>query len=201
MKTYTFEGKNKEEAKNKALSELNTTEDNLIIKILEEKQGLLKKNVKIEVINVNDLIDYLKDSIKEITDLMKIKVNLEVRRRENNINITIFSNNNSILIGKNGKNIQAFQNIIRQMIPNKINEEYKIIIDVENYKERKIHNIERIAKQVAKEVASTKLESKLESMNSFERRAVHNILANNKYVYTESFGEEPNRFVIIKPKK
>lgn len=201
MKTYTFEGKNKEEAKNKALSELNTTEDNLIIKILEEKQGLLKKNVKIEVINVNDLIDYLKDSIKEITDLMKIKVNLEVRRRENNINITIFSNNNSILIGKNGKNIQAFQNIIRQMIPNKINEEYKIIIDVENYKERKIHNIERIAKQVAKEVASTKLESKLESMNSFERRAVHNILANNKYVYTESFGEEPNRYVIIKPKK
>lgn len=201
MKTYTFEGRNKEEAKNKALSELNTTEDNLIIKILEEKQGLLKKNVKIEVINVNDLIDYLKDSIKEITDLMKIKVNLEVRRRENNINITIFSNNNSILIGKNGKNIQAFQNIIRQMIPNKINEEYKIIIDVENYKERKIHNIERIAKQVAKEVASTKLESKLESMNSFERRAVHNILANNKYVYTESFGEEPNRFVIIKPKK
>lgn len=201
MKTYTFEGRNKEEAKNKALSELNTTEDNLIIKILEEKQGLLKKNVKIEVINVNDLIDYLKDSIKEITDLMKIKVNLEVRRRENNINITIFSNNNSILIGKNGKNIQAFQNIIRQMIPNKINEEYKIIIDVENYKERKIHNIERIAKQVAKEVASTKLESKLESMNSFERRAVHNILANNKYVYTESFGEEPNRYVIIKPKK
>ena len=201
MKTYTFEGKNKEEAKNKALSELNTTEDNLIIKILEEKQGLLKKNVKIEVINVNDLIDYLKDSIKEITDLMKIKVNLEVRRRENNINITIFSNNNSILIGKNGKNIQAFQNIIRKMIPNKINEEYKIIIDVENYKERKIHNIERIAKQVAKEVASTKLESKLESMNSFERRAVHNILANNKYVYTESFGEEPNRYVIIKPKK
>lgn len=201
MKTYTFEGKNKEEAKNKALSELNTTEDNLIIKILEEKQGLLKKNVKIEVINVNDLIDYLKDSIKEITDLMKIKVNLEVRRRENNINITIFSNNNSILIGKNGKNIQAFQNIIRQMIPNKINEEYKIIIDVENYKERKIHNIERIAKQVAKEVAFTKLESKLESMNSFERRAVHNILANNKYVYTESFGEEPNRYVIIKPKK
>ena len=47
----------------------------------------------------------------------------------------------------------------------------------------------------------TKVESKLESMNSYERRAVHNILANNKYVYTESYGIEPNRYVVIKPKK
>ena len=66
MKKYTFEGKTIEEAKNKAISELNTTEDNLIIKVLSEKQGLIKKVVKIEVINVNDVIAYLKDSIKEI---------------------------------------------------------------------------------------------------------------------------------------
>lgn len=201
MKKYTFEGKTIEEAKNKAISELNTTEDNLIIKVLSEKQGLLKKVVKIEVINVNDVIAYLKDSIKEITNLMNIEANLEVKRRDKNINITIFSNNNSILIGKNGKTISSFQNIIRQIISKEINDEYKIIIDVENYKERKLHTIEKIAKQVAREVAKTKVESKLESMNSYERRAVHNVLANNKYVYTESIGEEPNRCVVIKPKE
>lgn len=201
MKSYTFEGKNIEEATNKAILELNTAEDNLIIKVLESKQGLLKKVVKIEVISINELIDYLKDCIKEITSLMNIQTNLEVRRRQNNINVTLFSDNNSILIGKNGKTLEAFQNILRQMIPNDINEKYKITIDIENYKERKIHNIERIAKQVAKEVKDTQVESKLDSMNSFERRAVHNILANNKYVYTESAGEEPNRYVIIKPKE
>lgn len=201
MKKYTFEGKTIEEAKNKAISELNTTEDNLIIKVLSEKQGLLKKIAKIEVIKINDIINYLKDSIKEITSLMNIEANLEVKRRDKNINITIFSNNNSILIGKNGKTIGALQNIIRQIVSQEINDEYKIIIDVENYKERKLHTIEKIAKQVAREVAKTKVESKLESMNSYERRAVHNILANNKYVYTESIGEEPNRCVVIKPKE
>ena len=201
MKKYTFEGKTIEEAKNKAISELNTTEDNLIIKVLSEKQGLLKKIAKIEVIKINDIINYLKDNIKEITSLMNIEANLEVKRRDKNINITIFSNNNSILIGKNGKTIAALQNIIRQIVSQEINDEYKIIIDVENYKERKLHTIEKIAKQVAREVAKTKVESKLESMNSYERRAVHNILANNKYVYTESIGEEPNRCVVIKPKE
>lgn len=202
MKKYLFEGKNLEDATNKALNELNVTEDNLIIKIIESKQGILKKIVKIEVIDINDVINYLKETIKEITSLMNIdNVNLEVRRRENNINITIFSDQNSILIGKNGKTIGALQNIIRQILSAEINEKYKIIIDVENYKEKKLHTIEKIAKKVAREVAMTKVESKLESMNSYERRAVHNILANNKYVYTESYGIEPNRYVVIKPKE
>ncbi|MEE3343492.1 MAG: RNA-binding cell elongation regulator Jag/EloR [Bacilli bacterium] len=201
MKTYTFEGKTYEEALEKAIEELKTTEENLIIKILENKQGLLKKIVKIEVIDLNDVIDYLKDSIKEITELMNIKVNLEVRRREDTISITLFSDNNSILIGKNGKNIQAFQNIIRQMVPNSINEKYKIIIDVENYKEKRLITIERLAKKVAREVKNTKVEAKLDPMNSYERRIVHNVLTNNKFVFTESEGEEPNRYVVIKPKE
>ena len=201
MKTYIYEGKNYEEALEKALTELNTEEDNIVTNILESKQGLLKKLVKIEVIEINDIIDYLKESIKEITELMGIKVNLEVRRRENTITFTMFSDNNSILIGKNGRTIQSFQNILRQMVDQKINEKYKIIIDVENYKEKKLITIERLAKKVAREVKKTKIETKLDPMNSYERRAVHNVLSNNKYVYTESEGEEPNRYVVIKPKE
>ena len=54
MKKYNYEGKTKEEAIEKALKELNLLEENAIIKILEEKNGLLKKSVKIEVIDVNN---------------------------------------------------------------------------------------------------------------------------------------------------
>ena len=201
MKTYTFEGKTYEEAVSKALEELKTAEENLIINVLESKQGLLKKIVKIEVIDINDVIDYLKESVKEITELMNIKVNLEVRRREDTITITLFSDNNSILIGKNGKNLQAFQNIIRQIVPNTINEKYKIIIDIENYKEKRLMTIERLAKKVAREVKNTKVATNLDPMNSYERRIVHSVLTNNKFVYTESEGEEPNRYVVIKPKE
>jgi len=202
MNKYVYEGKTKEEALEKALTELKITEENAIINILEEKNGLLKKSVKIEVVNINELIDYIKDTLTEIISLMNLEANLEVRRRDNNITLTIFSNNNSILIGKNGKNLTSLQTIIRQIVNSNVNNSnLQIILDVENYKEKRISHLERMAKQVAKEVKYSKVETKLDPMNSYERRAIHNALSKNKYVYTESVGEEPNRCIVIKPKE
>ena len=201
MKKNIYEAKTKEDAINKALEDLNTTEENLIIKVLEEKQGLLKKIVKIEVVKVNDLIDYLKECVSNILKLMNIEANLEVRRREKNIELKIFSNNNSILIGKDGKNLDSLQNILRQILISNVDCDYRLNLDIENYKEKRITNLEIMAKKVAKEVKYTKVEAKLDRMNSYERRIIHNTLSNNKYVYTESTGIEPNRYVVIKPKE
>lgn len=201
MKTYIYEAKTLEEAINKALTELNITEDNLIIKNQEEKQGLLKKSAKIEVINTNDLVNHLKECLTTIMNLMNINSNLEVRRREKNIEIKIFSDQNSILIGKDGRNLESLQNILRQILLKESVTDYKIILDIENYKEKKVSHLERTVRQIAREVAKTKVEAKLDRMNSYERRIVHNALSKNKYVYTESIGEEPNRCVIIKPKE
>ena len=93
--------------------------------------------------------------------------------------------------------------IIRVSGVDSINEshDYKIILDIENYKEKKVSHLERTVKQIAREVAKIKVEAKLDRMNSYERRIVHNCLSKNKYVYTESIGEEPNRCVVIKPKE
>lgn len=201
MKKYIYDAKTYEEAKGKALIELGTEEKNIIINTLEEKQGLLKKNVKIEVIMINDVLSYLKDKINTILNLMNIDSKLEVRRNEESIEINIFSNHNSILIGKDGKILDSLQNIMRQILTKEISTDLKLIIDVENYKEHRITNIERTARKVAREVAKTRIEANLEPMNSYERRIVHNTLSKNKYVYTKSIGEEPNRYVVIKLKE
>ena len=76
MQKYIFDGKTKSEVIEKAIKELNTEEKNLIINVLEEKNTLLKKNVKIEVMTYNDIIDYLKELITEITKEMGLTVNL-----------------------------------------------------------------------------------------------------------------------------
>ena len=199
MKKYEFEAKTYEEAVNKAINELNTPQENLIIKILEEKNGLLKKSTKIEVIKHNDLVNYVKEVINDITSNMGIEANLEIRKRDNNLMIKIFSDHNAVLIGKNGYTIQALQNVIRQIVYNAVeNNNLLITLDVENYKEKRISNIERLAKRIAKEVLATKTEAKLDSMNSYERRIVHATLADNPHLTTESIGEEPNRCVVIK---
>ena len=148
MQKYIYEGKTKEEALEKAKLELNLTEKNMIVKVIEEKNTLLKKCVKIEVINYNDVIDYAKNYINEITKLMGLSVNLEVRRRDDSITFKLFSDHNAVLIGKSGYVIQALQTIIRQIVFNEINYNISIILDVENYKEKKIKNIEYLANNV-----------------------------------------------------
>ena len=90
---------------------------------------------------------------------------------------------------------------MRQILKKETASDLKLVLDVENYKEHRITNIERTARKIAREVAKTKVEANLEPMNSYERRVVHNTLSKNKYVYTESIGEEPNRYVAIKLKE
>lgn len=200
MNKYIYEGKNKDDAIQKALEELNEKIEDIIVNIMQEKSTLLKKSTTIEVIKYNDLIDYVKNTLGEILALMGIKVNFEIMRRDNILFVNLFSDNNSILIGKNGRNVKALQDIIKQILFNQTNNNINIIIDVENYKKNRAKHIEKLSKNIAREVAKTKIEVKMDSMNSYERRIVHNILSDNKYVYTESVGEEPNRCVVIKPK-
>ena len=201
MNTYTFEDKTIDEAKTKALKELNMNEENIIIINKTEKNGLLKKSASIELVTIDEIINYLKDSLNDILILMGLEANYEVRRRENRIEIKIFSDNNAILIGKNGRTMQSLQTILRFILKNHVNSDLSVMLDVENYKEKRNRNIEYLAKKIARDVSKTKVEAKLDNMNSYERRIVHNILSDNKYVYTVSEGEEPNRHVIIKPRE
>lgn len=201
MNKYYYEGKTKEQAIELALEDLKITEEDLIINKIEEKSNLLKKSVTIEVLNINEIITFIKETISEIIKRMSAEGNLEVRRREESISITIFSENNAILIGKNGKNVSALQLIIRQMVNSKLSKPLSIVIDVGNYKEKRARNIEYLAKKLAREAYKTKTEITMDSMNSYERRIVHSVLADDKYVYTESIGEEPNRKVVIKLKE
>jgi spoIIIJ-associated protein len=201
MDKYVYSGKTKEEVLEKALTELNVTEKDVYVKETEQKVGLFKnKRVDLEIIKKTDVIEELKNFIKNVTKLMGVEVNLEVKSREDNINITLYSDNNNILIGKGGRTIDALSMIAKQYIHNEIGTNFRFILDVGEYKAKQQKNIEYLAKKVAREVAKTKIEAKLDPMNSYERRLVHSILSDNDKVYTESTGEEPNRCVVIKPR-
>lgn len=201
MEKHTFEEKNIDLALEKAAYELGLTKENIIVNEIVEKNGLLKKSVTIEVLSLPEIIKYIKNSLLEILEQMNIKANLETRIRENTIEIKIFSDNNAILIGKNGKNMKALQIVLKQILKSQIKADIHILLDVENYKEKRIKSLEILARKTAREVAKTKVETKLDSMNSYERRIIHNALNDHKYVYTESEGEEPNRYIVIKPRE
>ena len=201
MKIYTYEGKNLEELTLQALKELNVKEDEMLTDVKEETVGLLrKKKYTLNVILKSDVLEYAKKLLKDIVEGMGIKdVIIESQRKENFIKLTLHSSDNSILIGRNGRTLSSLQNLIRSSVSNQTGIFVNIILDVENYKIKQEHNIERLAKRLAKEVLRTKEPIAMDSMNSYERRLVHNALANFKGISSDSEGEEPNRRIVIKP--
>ena len=74
-------------------------------------------------------------------------------------------------------------------------------LDASDYKDKQVSHLERLAKNIAREVRNTGREVVMDNMNSYERRIVHNVLTDFKGVMTISEGEEPNRHIIVKPKK
>ena len=201
MEKNKYVGKTKEEAINKAKLDLQETEENLIINILEEKKTLLNKKVEIEVIEKRKIKDYIKTLLTDILYTMGYQTEIEVKVKEEVPTYYIYSNNDALLIGKNGKNLEALRIYISQVLNKEIGTNYKFMLDVSDYKEKIDNNLKILARKLAKEVAATKIEVKMDSMNSYQRRIVHNELSKNKYVYTQSVGEEPNRAVIIKPRE
>lgn len=203
MEKHNYLGKTKEEAIKIAQEELQELEENLIIKEIEEiKGGIFKsKKVEIEVIEKREVVKYIKNFLIQLLKNMGLSVNIEVKNKDNIPKYIIFSDNDSILIGKNGKNLKALSLIANQHLNKELGVNFKFTLDVNEYKEKREKSLENLAKKLAKEVATTKIEVKMDSMNSYERRIIHNALTNNKHVYTESEGEEPNRYIVIKPKE
>lgn len=200
MEVYIYEGKNEELVLDKALTNLNVTESDILIKKEKVKSGLFKAdNYKFTVIKLEDIQNSIKKFLGDLLRLMDLDVKFESSLREKQVNIKMFSDNNAILIGKNGQTLSALTTIVKQYVYNQIGIYPYINLDVENYKDKQVMYLERLAKNIAREVRNTKQPVIMENMNSYERRIVHNVLTNFKGVITESEGEEPNRHVVVKP--
>jgi len=203
MEKHRYSGKTRKDAINKAQEDLQELEENLFINELSEtKGGLFKsKKIEIEVIERREVIQEIKDYIIKLLKNMGLISNIEIKNKQEVPKYIIYSDNDALLIGKNGKNLKALSTIVREYIMNIIGQPFKFVIDVNDYQEKREQSLIHLAKKTAREVATTKVEAKLDSMNSYERRIIHNALASSKKVYTESEGEEPNRCVVIKPKE
>ena len=203
MEKSIYIGKKKEDVLNLALYEMNINNEDIIFIEKEIKTGLFKtKKIELSIVKKTDIEEDLIEKIKNILNDMSIKViNVDTYYKNNTFYINLKTDNDSIVIGKNSKNLKALTSILIKYL--KINEldEFKFILDVSNYKKHKEKKLIFLAKTIAKEVLKTGVEVNLDPMNSYERRIVHNALSNFKNIVTESSGEEPNRYVVIKKRE
>ena len=106
-----------------------------------------------------------------------------------------------IIIGRRGQTMVSLQQIVRLIMAHKMDVKVPIVLDVENYKQRRCEGLRLLATRLAEQVKVRKTPFSMEPMPAFERRVVHIALADHPDVTTESTGFGESRKVVIIPKQ
>ena len=140
--------------------------------------------------------------LMDVTDRMGVKVDVYVDDSvENSLYIHMIGDTLGILIGRRGETLDALQYLTSLQV-NKGREGYiRVTLDTENYRAKREDSLRRLAQRMANRAQKTGRRVVLEPMNPYERRVLHTALQNHPAVTTHSEGEEPNRRVVIAPRK
>ena len=152
----------------------------------------------------DDLVD-MQDGVaatflKELTEKMGLDLTIQVQGNESCIYVDMAGKDSGTVIGKRGQTLDAIQ-YLTSLVVNKDKEKYlRVIIDAENYRQKRERTLEQLAVRLADKVIKTRKSVRLEPMNPYERKVIHATLQVNPAVTTRSEGEEPYRRVIIELK-
>lgn len=225
-KTIIMEGKTSTEAIEKGLRELKCRKNDVDIKILENEDkrsffSILEPRVvrvELTVKEGKENHEYYEKEYKEPSDedVIKCKNNIEEFLKEfitsvknleykitiqnKEINVELFGEKSSDLIGYRGDTINAMQTILSSIGNKNTLVRVRVLLDIANYKEKREETLKELARKLEKTVKRNGKKIILEPMNSYERKIIHTELQNSEYVTTYSIGEEPRRKVVIEKK-
>jgi len=144
----------------------------------------------------------VKKHSKELLSKLGFEVEPIITQQEEIVFINLQIDNPGLLIGRGGEGLDALQHILRLLVLRDEEITYaNIVVDISGYRDKKIENVKKLARDKAYSVLSTGIEEILPEMSSYERRIVHMVVTNIADVETESVGEGRERKVVIKPKK
>lgn len=195
-------GKTVDDAVNEALKVLGATIDEVEINVIEQGSrgifGIGSKPAKVAVKKIFDPVSIAKNFLREVFAAMGMMVEISAEMFENKqLNINLKGEEMGIIIGKRGQTLDSLQYLVNLVI-NKGDAPYiSVNIDTEDYRKRRKETLENLAFNLAKKAKHLKKNVVLEPMNPYERRIIHSILQNDKFITTHSEGEDPYRYIII----
>jgi spoIIIJ-associated protein len=147
-------------------------------------------------------IEITVDVLQNILRYMNIHATVQVRSNSPlTLNIHGINENLGLLIGRRGETLAALQLLVNLVVSHRTKHRMRIIVDAENYRERREENLRSLALRVAQQVRNYRRSIALEAMPPHERRIVHIALSESKDISTESIGEGDERRVVISLKR
>lgn len=168
----------------------------------EAAEAPVVKEVRKFTVN-DESVARAKEFLQKIFTAMKIEVVIEkfINKNEGIVTFKLHGNDMGILIGKHGQTLDSLQYLTNLVANKNSAERVRVVIDVEDYRERRVETLTRLANRLADKVKRSGERVALEPMNPHERKVIHMALQNDRRVTTLSEGEEPYRHVVIELKK
>ena len=143
-----------------------------------------------------------REFLQKVFNAMKIDVVMEkfVNKNDGTVTFKLHGADMGILIGKHGQTLDSLQYLTNLVANKNSAERVRVIIDVEDYRDRRIETLNRLAYRLADKVKRSGERVALEPMNPHERKIIHMALQNDRRVTTLSEGDEPFRHVVIELK-
>ena len=210
MKSAEGRGRTLDEAVDAALIELQESRRNVDVKILSETNE--ETLVEVTVIDQsapmtataaapNGKGETARNLVEGLLKHMGVRAQVSVRAGSDPITLDISGRELGGLIGWRGETLRALQAVTNVMVGKHLEEGERIIVDVERYRQRREHTVREIAMRAARQVKMTGDAITLDAMQPFERRAIHLALEADPDVTSSSIGEEPDRRVVVGPRK
>jgi len=209
MKTAEGRGRTLDEAVDAALIELGETRRNVDVKVLRETMD--ETVVEVTVMDpatasavaapANGKAETVRSLLEGLLKHMGVRAQVTVRVGSDPITLDVSGRDLGALIGWRGETLRALQSVTNVMVGKHLNEGERVIVDVERYRQRREHTVREIALRAARQVKMTGDAITLDAMQAFERRAIHLALEEDPDVTSSSIGEEPDRRVVVGPRK
>ena len=196
--------KSEEEAKALALSELGIAEEDAIITVTDEGSkgflGIGSKGVTVSAEAKDVPAVIAKTFLSQVFDAMGLDVEISAKTDDEALSAEMSGEHMGLVIGKRGDTLDALQYLTSLVVNHETDERIRVILDTENYRNKRHTALVSLANRLAAKVARTGKKHTLEPMNPYERRIIHSCLQANPDVTTFSIDEEPRRRVVIAPK-
>jgi spoIIIJ-associated protein len=155
-----------------------------------------------ETLDLEEQADAVADFVEELLGLMDIDAIAEPALKGERFYVDVLEgppDDLALLIGKHGQTLDAIQELTRNIVGSRLDQRIRVLVDVEDYRKRRAARLEEKAERAADLALETGDEQELEAMDALERKIVHDAVARIDGVESGSRGEEPNRFVVVRP--
>ncbi|HIE09578.1 MAG TPA: KH domain-containing protein [Armatimonadetes bacterium] len=206
MRSVEAVGRTREEALRRALEKLGAREEEVEVEVLEEGPralwGLLgRARVKVRVTIKEEPPERARGLVQRLLDLMGAGSKAEVASKSGGeVRIDIKGGDLSTVIGKGGRTLEALQYLVNLMLA-RAGEGVRVVLDADGYRRRREEALRRMAKEAARRALREGRAVKVGPLPAHERRIIHLALSGDPRVITYSEGEEPQRRVVVAPRR